>query len=173
MAYTLLIVDDSATTRGIIKKVLRLTDLDLGELHEAKNGQEGLAKLRETWIDLVLADLNMPVMTGTEMIAAMADDPVLRSVPVVVVSSEGNQTVLDSLAEKGVREVIRKPFEPAAPHHPAGPQCQRLRSAPPACCWSTILRRPGPPWPRASRPTAWMWWAGPPTLTWPATSSSS
>ena len=113
MAYTLLIVDDSATTRGIIKKVLGLTDLDLGTLHEATNGQEGLAKLRETWIDLVLADLNMPVMNGTEMIAAMASDPVLRSVPVVVVSSEGNRTLLDSLAEQGVREVIRKPFEPA------------------------------------------------------------
>jgi two-component system chemotaxis response regulator CheY len=112
MSYTLLIVDDSATTRGIIKKVLRLTDLDLGDLHEARNGQEGLAKLRETWVDLVLADLNMPVMTGAEMIAAMGEDPLLRSVPVVVISSEGNRTVLDSLADKGVREVIRKPFEP-------------------------------------------------------------
>jgi two-component system chemotaxis response regulator CheY len=113
MAYTLLIVDDSATTRSIIKKVLRLTELELGELHEAKNGEEGLALLRNTWVDLVLADLNMPVMTGTQMIEAMADDPVLRSVPVVVISSEGNRTVLDSLADRGVREIIRKPFEPA------------------------------------------------------------
>ena len=113
MAYTLLIVDDSATTRGIIKRVLSMTDLDLGTLHEAKNGEEGLALMRGTWIDLVLADLNMPVMNGTEMISQMGADPLLRSIPVVVVSSEGNQTVLDSLADKGVREVIRKPFEPA------------------------------------------------------------
>ena len=113
MAYTILIVDDSATTRGIIKKVLGLTELDLGELHEAKNGAEGLEKMRGTWIDLVLADLNMPVMGGMEMISLMAADELLRSIPVVVVSSEGNQTVLDSLAEKGVHEVIRKPFEPA------------------------------------------------------------
>jgi two-component system chemotaxis response regulator CheY len=112
MPYNLLIVDDSSTTRSIIKKVLSLTDLDLGPLHEATNGQEGLAKLRETWIDLVLVDLNMPVMNGAEMIAAMAQDEVFRSIPVVVVSSEGNRTVLDSLAAQGVLEVVRKPFEP-------------------------------------------------------------
>jgi two-component system chemotaxis response regulator CheY len=113
MPFTLLIVDDSTTTRSIIKKVLRMTELDLGELHEAVNGQEGLAKLRETWIDLVLVDLNMPVMNGAQMISAMAKDEVLRSIPVVVVSSEGNQTVLDALSEQGVLEIIRKPFEPA------------------------------------------------------------
>jgi two-component system chemotaxis response regulator CheY len=113
MPFTLLIVDDSATTRSIIKKVLGMCALDLGALHEATNGQEGLAKLRSTWIDLVLVDLNMPVMNGAEMIAAMAQDEVLRSIPVVVVSSEGNRTVLDSLAAQGVREIIRKPFEAA------------------------------------------------------------
>jgi two-component system chemotaxis response regulator CheY len=113
MPFNLLIVDDSSTTRSIIKKVLGMTQLDLGPLHEAANGQEGLAKLRETWIDLVLVDLNMPVMNGAQMIAAMAQDEVLRSIPVVVVSSEGNRTVLDSLAAQGVLEVIRKPFEAA------------------------------------------------------------
>jgi two-component system, chemotaxis family, chemotaxis protein CheY len=113
MAYTLLIVDDSSTTRAIIKKVLGLTDLDLGGIHEAKNGAEALELLRTTWVDLVLADLNMPVMTGAEMVAAMAQDSVLRTIPVVVITSEGNQPVLDSLTDKGVREVIRKPFEAA------------------------------------------------------------
>jgi two-component system chemotaxis response regulator CheY len=113
MAYSLLVVDDSATTRSIIKKVLGLTALEIGEIHEAKNGAEGLEKLRGAWIDLVLADINMPVMGGLEMISQMAQDPLLRSIPVVVVSSEGNQTVLDSLSERGIREVVRKPFEPS------------------------------------------------------------
>jgi len=113
MAFTFLIVDDSATTRRIIKKVLGLTELSLGNLYEASNGAEGLAKLRESWIDLVLADLNMPVMNGIEMINAMAQDSLLKSVPVVVVSSEGNQRVIDSLTGKGIREIIRKPFQPA------------------------------------------------------------
>ena len=113
MAYTLLIVDDSSTTRSIIKKVLGLTQLELGEIHEAKNGAEGLEKMRSCWIDLVLADLNMPVMNGSEMISAMGHDELLQKIPVVVVSSEGNQPLLDSLAKRGVREIIRKPFEPA------------------------------------------------------------
>jgi CheY-like chemotaxis protein len=113
MPYNLLIVDDSVTTRAIIKKVLGMTELELGTVEEAANGQEGLDRLRASWVDLVLVDLNMPVMNGTQMIAAMAADPVLRSLPVVVISSEGNRTVLDSLSEQGVLEVIRKPFEPA------------------------------------------------------------
>ena len=113
MPYNLLIVDDSVTTRSIIKKILAMTELELGEVREAANGEEGLARLRENWVDLVLVDLNMPVMNGPQMIAAMAADPLLRTLPVVVISSDGNRTVLDSLSEQGVLEVIRKPFEPA------------------------------------------------------------
>jgi two-component system chemotaxis response regulator CheY len=55
----------------------------------------------------------MPDMTGQEMIGEMAKDPLLSKLQVVVVSSEGNQSVLDSLFQQGVREVVRKPFEPA------------------------------------------------------------
>ena len=113
MAFNLLIVDDSRTTRGIIKKTLLMTDLPIGQLFEAATGREGLERMKGAWIDLVLADLNMPDMSGVEMIEAMAADPLLRSLPVVVVSSEGNQTVLDSLTERGVREIVRKPFQPA------------------------------------------------------------
>lgn len=113
MAFNLLIVDDSRTTRGIIKKTLTMTDLPIGQLFEASTGREGLAQMRSAWIDLVLADLNMPDMSGVEMIESMAADPLLSKLPVVVVSSEGNRTVLDSLTERGVREIVRKPFQPA------------------------------------------------------------
>ena len=113
MAFNILIVDDSTTTRGMVKKVLGMTQLPLGELWEASNGLEGLQKMRENWVDLVLADLNMPDMTGQEMIDEMKKDQLLSALPVVVVSSEGDQTVLDHLAQKGVREIVRKPFETA------------------------------------------------------------
>jgi two-component system chemotaxis response regulator CheY len=112
MAFNLLIVDDSRTTRGIIKKTLALTELPLGQILEAGTGREGLAQMKQAWVDLVLADLNMPDMSGVEMIEEMSKDPLLAKLPVVVVSSEGNQTVLDSLAERGVREIVRKPFQP-------------------------------------------------------------
>ena len=113
MAFNLLIVDDSRTTRGIIKKTLAMTELPLGKVLEAGSGREGLEQMKTAWIDLVLADLNMPDMSGVEMIEAMAQDPLLKNLPVVVVSSEGDQTVLDSLAERGVREIVRKPFHPS------------------------------------------------------------
>jgi len=113
MAFNFLIVDDSATSRGIIKKTLKLTRLPLGEIWEAANGREGLDQMRDKWVDLVLADLNMPDMTGQEMIEKMSGDPLLSKLQVVVVSSEGNQSVLDSLFKQGIREVVRKPFEPA------------------------------------------------------------
>ena len=111
MAFNILIVDDSTTTRGMVKKVLGMTQLPLGELWEASNGKEGLDKMRAEWVDLVLADLNMPDMTGQEMIDEMKKDNLLSALPVVVVSSEGDKTVLEHLAQKGVKEIVRKPFE--------------------------------------------------------------
>ena len=111
MAFNILIVDDSLTTRGMVRKVLGMTELPLGEIWEASNGKEGLEKMKDNWVDLVLADLNMPDMTGQQMIDEMKKDNLLCTLPVVVVSSEGDKTVLDHLAQKGVKEVVRKPFE--------------------------------------------------------------
>ncbi len=110
MAISILIVDDSATMRGFIRRTLESTKLPLGELFEAGDGKEGLAKMKEHWVDLVMADLNMPDMTGVEMIEVMSKDTMLAAIPVIVVSSEGDQAVLHSLAQKGVKEFIRKPF---------------------------------------------------------------
>ncbi len=111
MAINILIVDDSATMRGYIKRTLQATRIPLGEIWEATNGKEGLEQMAANWMDLVLADLNMPDMTGVEMIDKMASDPMLAALPVIVVSSEGDQAVLHSLAQKGVKEFIRKPFQ--------------------------------------------------------------
>jgi len=111
MAFNILIVDDSSTMRGMVKKVLGMTQLPLGELWEASNGKEGLEKMRANWVDLVLADLNMPDMTGQEMIDEMKKDPLLSSLPVVGGQFGGDQAVLDHLAQKGVKEIVQKPFE--------------------------------------------------------------
>jgi two-component system chemotaxis response regulator CheY len=111
MSINVLIVDDSATMRGFIRRTLTATQLPLGDIFEAANGREGLAQMEAHWVDLVLADLNMPDMTGVEMIGRMAENPMLAPLPVVVVSSEGDQAVLDSLTRKGVREFVQKPFQ--------------------------------------------------------------
>ena len=70
MAFNVLVVDDSAVMRAMIARVVRLSGVPLGEMFEAPNGAEGLRVVREQWVDLVLLDINMPVMNGEEMLAA-------------------------------------------------------------------------------------------------------
>ncbi len=112
MAYNVLVVDDSATVRAVIRKTLSLAGVEVGEFHQAANGQEGLEALKGRWIDLVFADINMPVMTGIEMVERMAADGMLKSVPVIIVSTEGSATRIEQLKAKGVSAYIRKPFTP-------------------------------------------------------------
>ena len=112
MSKRILIVDDSMTTRRLIRRTVELSELDLSGIDEAASGEEALPCLAQGGIGLVLADLNMPGMGGRGLITAMAQDPALRGIPVVVVSSEGNESVLESLYALGVRYVVRKPFHP-------------------------------------------------------------
>ncbi len=112
MAYNILVVDDSRTIRSIIKKTLTLTKLDLGQVFEAENGRQALDILKDNWIDVVLSDLNMPEMSGMELVDAMAADGLLKDIPVVVISTDGSVTRINELKEKGIREYIRKPFTP-------------------------------------------------------------
>lgn len=112
MAYNILVVDDSKTIRSIIIKTLRLTALEIGEIIEAANGREALDCLENNWVDLVLSDLNMPVMSGVEMVNSMAENGLLKDIPVVVISTDGSATRIEELKEKGIREYIRKPFTP-------------------------------------------------------------
>lgn len=112
MALNILIVDDSKVIRSVIRKTLDMCGLDINELYEASNGKEALDILGENWIDLILADLNMPVMGGVEMIERMSDDGLLKTIPVIVVSTEGSETRIEELKSRGVRAFIRKPFTP-------------------------------------------------------------
>jgi two-component system chemotaxis response regulator CheY len=112
MALNILVVDDSDIIRAMILKTLRLAQLPLGTLHEAANGREALAVLSEEWIDLVLADINMPIMTGAEMIDRMRELPEMVDVPVIVVSTEGATERIDELMKRGIAAWVRKPFTP-------------------------------------------------------------
>ena len=113
MAINVLIVDDSGVMRSMILKSMRLSGLQLGDVHQAANGKEGLDALNEHWIDLVVADINMPVMNGEEMIDEMLQNPALKDIPVVVVSTEGSKTRVVRLQNKGAK-FIHKPFTPEA-----------------------------------------------------------
>jgi two-component system chemotaxis response regulator CheY len=112
MAYNILVVDDSETVRAVIAKSLGLAGVPMGTLFQAANGVEGLELLRREWIDLVLADINMPVMGGVRMVEEMKGDAALRGIPVIIVSTEGSETRLQGLKDQGVGAFLRKPFAP-------------------------------------------------------------
>jgi two-component system chemotaxis response regulator CheY len=112
MSYTILIADDSAIVRTMVRKALAMAGLDLGEVHEAANGKEALAILGRTWIDLVFADIYMPEMSGAELVRAMKADPALAATPVVVVSSEQTQARIEEMKRWGARAYVKKPFRP-------------------------------------------------------------
>jgi len=112
MAFNILVVDDSQMVRAVIAKTLQLAEVPVKELFQAANGKEALDILGNNWIDLVFADINMPVMTGVEMIETMHEDGLLQTVPVIIVSSDGSSTRMDQLKAKGVTAYIRKPFTP-------------------------------------------------------------
>lgn len=111
MAFNVLVVDDSAVMRQMVVRILRMSGLPLGAVHEAGNGEEGLSVLRDEWIDLLLLDINMPVMDGEEMLRRIRGQPETASLPVIVVSTEGSEARLAALQELGA-SIVHKPFAP-------------------------------------------------------------
>ena len=111
MAFNVLVVDDSAVMRAMIARVVRLSGVPLGEFYEAGNGEEGLRQLGAHWVDLVLLDINMPVMNGEEMLRRLRAEPETAALPVIVVSTESSETRVHALEELGVA-FVHKPFAP-------------------------------------------------------------
>ena len=112
MAYNVLIVDDSVTIRAVIVKTLKMTGLSISEIFQAENGKVALEILERSWVDIVFADINMPVMNGIEMVDKMAESGQIKTTPLVIVSTEGSQTRIEELISKGVRAFVRKPISP-------------------------------------------------------------
>ena len=112
MAFNILVVDDSETIRAIVAKTLKIAGVPVSNLYQASNGKEALETLKKEWIDVVFADINMPVMDGIEMITKIRADNALQDVNVVIISTEGSSTRLNELQDKGVKAYIHKPFTP-------------------------------------------------------------
>lgn len=109
-----LVVDDSMTARAVLKKALGVAGVPVGRVLQADNGQAALGVLETEPVDLVFADLHMPVMDGLEMVLQMQCDPDLCGIPVVVVTSDGSADRIDAFWAAGVSAIVRKPCEPAA-----------------------------------------------------------
>ena len=112
MSYRILVVDDSPVSRRMVCRAIAMSGLDVGEILEASNGREALDLLGQTWVDIVLADINMPVMTGAEMVQEMAKRDFMSVTPVIIISSEKSEKRMEEMLRLGVRTYLGKPFRP-------------------------------------------------------------
>lgn len=111
MSLNVLVVDDSAIMRQMIVKTLGLSGIPVGEIYQAANGAEGLEMLEQHWIDLVLVDINMPVMNGQEMIERARERQELADMAVIVVSTDGSAMRLEMMRRHRAG-FVQKPFTP-------------------------------------------------------------
>jgi len=112
MAFRVLIVDDSPVMRAFIRRIMLLSGIEAAEFLEASDGQEALAVLRQNWVDVVLTDINMPGMDGEQLVRCLEADDLLKSVPVVVVSTDATEGRVHQMLSLGARGYVKKPFLP-------------------------------------------------------------
>jgi two-component system chemotaxis response regulator CheY len=98
--------------RKIVERSLRQAGLGLAEVLEAGNGAEALAAVEANQVDLILCDINMPVMDGLEFVKKLAGMDNAKGVPVVMITTEGSEGHVVQALSAGARGYIRKPFTP-------------------------------------------------------------
>lgn len=107
-----LVVDDSKLARNHIKRVLG--NLGMQHIVEAEDGQQAISILQRQMFDLVVTDYNMPEVNGQELTEYIREHSTLSHIPVLMVTSEANDTHLANIAQSGVNALCDKPFEPDA-----------------------------------------------------------
>lgn len=112
MTFSIMIVDDSLPMRGVLKKTLRAAGYGASEFLEAENGEHALEMVGQGPVDIIITDFNMPVMNGLELIRAMKEHPGARSIPVIVVSTEGSIEKVTEIINEGAAGYVKKPFSP-------------------------------------------------------------
>ncbi|MBI5083893.1 MAG: response regulator [Acidobacteria bacterium] len=117
MTKNVLIVDDSPVMRSFVKRTIAVAGLSVSACLEAGNGREALERLRSAaqagaQVDLILTDINMPVLDGEGLLRELRLDPGLARIPVVVVSTDSTDQRVDALMRLGASDYVRKPFPP-------------------------------------------------------------
>jgi two-component system chemotaxis response regulator CheY len=112
MAFNLLIVDDSNSMRTVVKKIVGLTGLEVNHILEADNGRRALDVLGGSWVDAVILDINMPEMNGLELLQRMSEEPLMKNIPVLMMTTEASEAHMKTAFELGAKGFIRKPFVP-------------------------------------------------------------
>jgi two-component system chemotaxis response regulator CheY len=105
----ILLVDDSTTMRRIQKNTLE--KLGHTDVTEAGDGVEAIAMLQGGGFELVLMDWNMPNMTGIDALRKIKADPLLKGVPVIMVTSESEKSRIMEAIQSGAANYVVKPFQ--------------------------------------------------------------
>ncbi|WP_020675822.1 response regulator [Geopsychrobacter electrodiphilus] len=109
--FKVLVVEDSPTMRQLIVFALkRIRNL---HIEEAGDGVGGLKKLSAQKFDLIVTDINMPIMDGLKLVSLIRNDPQYKDVPVVVITTEGAVEDRDRALSLGANEYITKPIQTA------------------------------------------------------------
>lgn len=109
MAKKIMTVDDSAT----IRQMLKFTLSDAGfDVIEAVDGVDACAKLKDNPVNMVITDLNMPQMDGIDLIREVRKDPANRFVPIIMLTTESQETKKQEGKSAGASGWIVKPFSP-------------------------------------------------------------
>ena len=108
----ILIVDDSSMMRAMIKRVVKMTDVPVEEILEAGDGAAALALLETHDVQLLLTDINMPVMNGADLLRRLASSERWRDLTRVIISTDGSTERREEAANLSVRCYLKKPFSP-------------------------------------------------------------
>jgi len=106
---TILVVDDSASLRQVVAISLQGKGYDV---IQAGNGKEALDKLDGKKINLVISDVNMPIMDGLTFVTAMKKLPRYKFMPVIMLTTEASNDMKDRGRAAGVKAWVVKPFKP-------------------------------------------------------------
>ena len=110
----LLVVDDSVMMRAMIKRAAALAKVPIGTIYEAANGAEALKLMETTAIDALFTDLNMPVMTGVELLRALDGQERWRDLVRVIISTDGSTCQRAQVEQLSTCLYVEKPFKPEA-----------------------------------------------------------
>ena len=108
----ILIVDDSKTSRMMIRRCLEVAGYGEAEYIEASNGIEALAQIKTSKVDIIFTDLNMPEMDGEHLLRHVKSSKRFYKIPVIVISSKTNISTESQLLKDGAAVVLNKPITP-------------------------------------------------------------
>ena len=109
VGYKVLVVEDSPTMRQLI--VFALKRIRGFQIVEANDGVDGLKKLSAEKFDLILTDINMPIMDGLKLVSMVRNDPNYKETPIIVITTEGATEDRERALALGANEYITKPIQ--------------------------------------------------------------